>query len=72
MGWNSGTILFDTVVGELAAHDVDINITLSVAKSLAREMERMDWDGACESEWWDHPDIGKVLENKFEDEEEED
>lgn len=71
MGWNSGTILFDTVVNELVAHDVDVNITLSVAEALAREMERMDWDGACESVWWDQPDIGKVLGNKFGEEEEE-
>lgn len=71
MGWGGGTEIFDTVVEELK--DLSYRWTgdeyhedfMEPLKNLLVVLEEMDYDNACESSYYDHPVIGKILGNDF-------
>ena len=71
MGWSSGTEIFDNVAEEIMC-DKDISInddsSIRLLKVLNESLEDKDWDCQCESEYWSHPIIGKILGNEFSDE----
>lgn len=62
MGWSGATPIFDTVVEDLLEtpnlHEDDFN---RILYNLALVMEDMDWDTACESEYWNHPRVKQVF-----------
>jgi len=76
MGWSGGTGIFDCV----ASNTLDIIDRVSspclsdevllrrVLVPLLKVLEDKDWDNACESNYWTHPIIGKILGNTFEEE----
>lgn len=68
MGWSSGTDIFDSVVEELLQGDEHLNSdkSLSVIRVLVEALENRDWDSQYESDYYDHPIIGGLLGNDFE------
>ena len=58
MAWNGGTLIFDAVVGALLDETLD---TEDVIEQLIKELEKGDWDGQGESEYFDHPVVQKVF-----------
>lgn len=69
MGWSGGTDIFDAVVEELKDLSWDWvredyhEDFMEPLKELLVVLESQDWDNQCESEYWDHPVIGKILGN---------
>ena len=57
MGWSSGTRVFDTVVGLL----LNDKLIEEKIEELILELEDMDWDNVCESDWYDHPLVHGVI-----------
>ena len=67
MGMSSGGELFDPVVSSLIGDaGLEDCIDRNTIKVLIECLEDMDWDTQCESEFWEHPIIGKMLGNTFE------
>lgn len=73
-----GTEIFDQVADDL----IDINyewtgyyeelmpsIVINPLKNLHQILSDLDWDNEDESKYWEHPVIGRILGNTFEDEE---
>jgi hypothetical protein len=69
MGWNSGTEIFDTVVGAV----LDDLSKEEIIERLVEVMEDHDWDGQGDSEFFEHPIVRKIFEERnpewFKDEE---
>lgn len=69
MGWCSGTEIFD-VVAEAVLEDLPKEEVLG---RLIDILEDHDWDCQCDSEFWTHPVVRKLFEDRypewFEDEE---
>lgn len=57
MGWSNGTRVFDTVVGLLLS-DKPVEEKI---EELILELEDMDWDNVCESDWYDYPLVHSVI-----------
>ena len=76
MGWSGGTEIFDLVADELMILHIKDYRPISLLEvvnplyPLNKKLEDMDWDNQNESKYYDHPVIGRILGNKFEDEEE--
>ncbi len=73
MGWSGGTEIFDCVAEELESlynyistpqHSED-DYYNTVLQPLMDLLERKDWDAQQESDYYDHPVIGKILGNTF-------
>ncbi len=60
MGWTGGTEIFDSVV-EATINYIPENKQREVYKDVIGVLEGGDWDTQCESEYADHPVIGKLL-----------
>lgn len=77
MGWSGGTDIFDNVATSLLkvqddGYDADLpnRHIENILNNLLFELEKQDWDNHQESNYWDHPVVGKILGNEFEDEDE--
>lgn len=76
MGWGGGTEIFDAVAKVLEPfcdeneYIEEQELAEDVLYSLLFELEKQDWDNHQESNYWDHPVVGKILGNEFEDEDE--
>lgn len=71
MGWSRGTEIFDQVADDLIELTVWYNISeeaLPVLVNLYKVLSDSDWDTEYESKYWEHPTIGKILGNTFEEE----
>ena len=73
MGWSGGAEIFDRVARDLmyihdSVYDTDIPMyqVLNVLSNLKSVLEYQDWDTQNESAYWNHPIIGKILGNTFE------
>lgn len=77
MGWSRGTEIFDKMCDELLetsycwtgstdAEYISDSIVLQPLKILIGLLKLEDWDCQCESDYWEHPVIGKLLGNDFE------
>lgn len=72
MGWGGGTEIFDNVVEALK--DLSWNWVreeyhedfMEPLKRLVTVLEKQDWDNHQESNYWDHPVVGKILGNDLE------
>ena len=72
MGWSGGTEIFDCVAAEL--EELSYKWTrvynhegfMEPLHSLVDLLEGRDWDAHQESDYYDHPVIGKILGNTFE------
>lgn len=78
MGWAGGTEIFDCVASNLILikhcdnHTViDWQPIKLLLTELNRVLEDKDWDAQQESDYYDHPVIGKLLGNTFEEEDDE-
>lgn len=80
MGWGGGTEIFDAVADELLEYNAQLTGgtdyishfgVIKPLKNLYKVLCKKDWDNACESKYWDHPVIGKILGNTFESDEQE-
>lgn len=75
MGWSGGTEILDCVLNKMDSISQDYEIQhsalLILAEELVKALEDQDWDTACESDYWTHPVIGKILGNTFEGEDDE-
>ena len=69
MGWSSGTEIFDAMAEELTNLSIDwtaVDYHESFMEPLIRLnkiLSNLDWDNQCESNYWEHPVIGKILGN---------
>lgn len=77
MGWSGGTEIFDSVADDLMhiynhVYDTDIPMyqVLNVLENLQVILEAQDWDTPEESRYWHHAEIGEILGNKLEEENE--
>lgn len=79
MGWVNGTDIFDKTADALIEADykwkrnvepeeLDEYIVINPLKVLYEQLASFDWDTEYESEYWDHPIIGQILGNDFEEE----
>ncbi len=76
MGWGGGTEIFDAVAEAIS--NLNISSPCHSEEDLLREvlcpllevLEDQDWDNMQESSYYDHPIIGKILGNAFEEEDE--
>lgn len=71
MGWGRGTQIFDQVVEDLLELTTEYNISgeeIPALMNLYKVLSELDWDNECESDYWNHPVIGKILGNTFEEE----
>lgn len=71
MGWGRGTQIFDQVVEDLLELTTEYNISgeeIPALMNLYKVLSDLDWDNECESAYWGHPVIGKILGNPFEEE----
>lgn len=67
MGMSSGTEVFDPVVCSMIDQlGVCEDLDLKTIKILVQSLWDLDWDTESESEFWEHPVIGKILGNTFE------
>ncbi len=77
MGWNGGTKIFDTVasiVESCLEEDADCELqelAEDVLCGLIFSLHKQDWDNGGESDYWEHPIIGRMLGNTFEEDEDE-
>lgn len=55
MGWSTGTSIFDAVVRQVLALNVDDDEKKMVIIPLIEALTDQDWDGESESDYWDHP-----------------
>lgn len=71
MGWGRGTEIFDQVAEDLLAHENGWvkDYIIEILTNLNTQLSDLDWDTECESKYWDHPVIGKILGNPFDEEE---
>lgn len=75
MGWGRGTEIFDQVADDLTSASNkrfgdphNTSLVIIPLTNLYQVLSDMDWDCEYESDYWDHPVIGKILGNTFEDE----
>jgi hypothetical protein len=76
VGWSSGHKIFDVVanclVMDIDANDPDKTDFTELAEDtlyvLKCALEDQDWDSHQESDYYNHPVIGHILGNEFEDE----
>lgn len=75
MGWSGGTEIFDCVAEQLLelhyhCYDVDLPMyrIMNLLSALQEKLVESDWDAQQESTYYDHPKIGDVLGNTFEEE----
>lgn len=72
MGWSGGAEIFDAVVEELKdlswrwVREEYHEDFMEPLKGLLATLEKQDWDNHQESNYWDHPMVGKILGNEFE------
>lgn len=78
MGWSGGTEIFDCVAEELLTlkyqcYDVDLPMyrIMNLLSALQGKLVERDWDTQQESNYYDHLQIGDVLGNTFEEEDDE-
>lgn len=71
MGWGGGTEIFDQVADDLIEINyewsgddkLEYSIVFKPLKNLYKVLSDKDWDNECESKYWDHPIIGRILGN---------
>jgi hypothetical protein len=74
MGWSGGTEIFDTVAESLIRASSDRTgglqhgLVVTPLENLYKVLSDLDWDNECESDYWEHPIIGEILGNDFEEE----
>jgi hypothetical protein len=72
MGWCGRTEIFDCVAKHMLniseINDLDHSYIL---EDLLQVLYDKDWDNVGESDYWDHPVIGRILGNTFEEDEDE-
>jgi hypothetical protein len=76
MGWSSGHEIFDAVANclviDIDANDPDKTDFTELAEdtlyALKAALEDQDWDSHQDSSYYNHPTIGRILGNEFEDE----
>lgn len=61
MGWSGGTRVFDQVVYDLKANDVTGQKFYNIVWNLICELEDMDWDNLCESDWYNDDEVKLVI-----------
>jgi hypothetical protein len=72
MGWCGGTEIFDQVADDLISASYDHfgsmkhQFVITPLENLYEVLSDLDWDCECESDYYDHPEIGKILGNTFE------
>jgi hypothetical protein len=67
MGMSKGTEIFDPVVCSMVDQlGVGEALDLKTIKILVQSLWDLDWDTESESHFWEHPVIGKILGNTFE------
>jgi hypothetical protein len=67
MGWSSGTDIFDRTIGAvLSCPEIKKESVVKIAEALRDEMFDNDWDTHVESEYYDHPIVGKVFDHEDE------
>jgi hypothetical protein len=73
MGWCSATRIFDNVVDTLRAHDIKDPAFKNILWNLICELEDMDWDCQCESDYWEDDQVRGIFKEMnpkwFEDDE---
>lgn len=57
MGWNGGTEIFDTVVKDLFEGSTKEETIIN----LLGVLENLDWDNMCESFYYTHPTMKRIL-----------
>jgi hypothetical protein len=68
MGWSSGTAVFDRVMGAIIqvvtdaddSYDTFVDVD-DVYNEIVDAFRDADWDNLCESEYYNHPIVGKYL-----------
>ena len=72
MGWGSGEQVFDVVAGSVLSvsylRKEDVVTILTKVESV---LSMLDWDCQNESRYWEDPVIGKILGNRFDDDNDE-
>lgn len=72
MGWSGGTDVFDVMAAELEeqswcwTREYNHCEFMEPLLALVAVLDDLDWDNHSESQYWDHPIIGKILGNNFE------
>ncbi len=61
MGWSGGTRVFDQVVYDLKANNISGNEFYNIVWNLLAELEDMDWDNVCESDWYEDKEVQAVI-----------
>jgi hypothetical protein len=61
MGWGGGTRVFDQVVYDLKANSISGNEFYNIVWGLLAELEDMDWDNVCESDWYNDKEVQAVV-----------
>lgn len=61
MGWSGGTQVFDQVVYDLKANNISGNEFYNIVYGLLAELEDMDWDNVCESDWYEDKEVQAVI-----------
>lgn len=64
MGWCSGTVVFDAVMDAVLKPETDRAVML---RTLIDALEDMDWDCQQDSEYWEHPIVRQVMQEKHPD-----
>jgi hypothetical protein len=77
MGWSSGAKVFDNVADSLMKAScartggTQDDLVITPLVNLYKVLSDLDWDNEQESDYWEHPVIGEILGNTFEDDESE-
>lgn len=61
MGWCSGTYVFDVVVEDILAADIQESDKVKIISNLIRVLEYMDWDCQTDSDFFDNPVVKKAF-----------
>lgn len=73
MGWCGATRIFDSVVSDLKSQEIPEDSFRHIVWNLICELEDMDWDCQCESDYWEDDSIRGIFKEMnptwFEDEE---
>ncbi len=76
MGWGSGVYVFDKVAKHVLYLEEECGglgryVLEEVLESVRDALEDQDWGTKEDSNYYDHPRIGKILGNDFEEDEDE-
>lgn len=66
MGWASGQDIFDPITKEILKLNIPKDTKARILAKFIDLLKDQDWDTESDSDYWDHPVVGKLLKGPIE------